>query len=146
VGSFRKWANSWRKRREDRPLISLGTSDGRVEGLVLTNIGVVRQRSRQKGSTDPKATELKQTSLVQIESPPFRQGMNDGALGYFHGDTPCHRVTEEDGIDFLQGNVVELVEVGFLDEDRLRSNAGFLIGWIAAQLLPASTRPERRVF
>jgi len=91
-------------------------------------------------------TSLRQPSLVQIESSPFRQGMNDGALWYFHGDTPCHPVTEEDVIDFLQGNVVELAEVGLLDEDRLRSNAGFLIGWIAAQLLPPSARTERRVF
>jgi hypothetical protein len=49
-------------------------------------------------------------------------------------------------IDFLQGNVVELVQEELLDEDRLRSNAGFLIGWIAAQLLPPSARTERRVF
>lgn len=92
------------------------------------------------------ATELKQTSLVQIESSPFRQGMNDGALWYFHGDIPCHPVTEEDLIDFLQGNVVELAQEGFLDENRLRGNAGFLIGWIAAQLFPPSARTERRVF
>lgn len=91
------------------------------------------------------ATELKQTSLFQIESAPFRQGMNDGALWYFHGDIPCYPVTEEDVIDFLQSNVVELVQEGALDEDRLRSDAGFLIGWIAAQLLPPSARPERRV-
>ena len=105
-----------------------------------------RQRNWQKGSTDPMATELKQTSLVQIESSLFLQGMNDGALWYFHGDTPCYPVTEADVLDFLQGNVVELVQQGLLDEDRLRSNAGFLIGWIAAQLLPPSARAERRVF
>jgi hypothetical protein len=92
------------------------------------------------------ATELKQTSLVQIESSPFRQGMNDGTLWYFHGDTPCRPITEEDVMDFLQGNVVEVAQEGFLDEDRLRSNAGFLIGWIAAQLLPPSARTERRGF
>ena len=92
------------------------------------------------------ATELKQTSLVQIESSPFRRGMNDGALWYFHGDTPCCPVTEADVIDFLQGNVVELGQEGFLDEGRLRSNAGFLIGWIAAQILPPSARTERTVF
>lgn len=92
------------------------------------------------------ASELKQLSLIRIESSPFRQGMNDGALCYVHGDTPRRPVTEEDVIDFLQGNVVELVEVGFLDEERLRSNAGFLIGWIAAQLLPLPTQAERMVF
>jgi hypothetical protein len=92
------------------------------------------------------ATELKHTSLVQIESSTFRQAMNDGALWDFHGDIPCHPVTETNVIDFLQGNVVELVEVGFLDENRLRSVAGFLIGWIAAQTLPPSAQTKRRVF
>ena len=92
------------------------------------------------------AIELKQMSLVLVESSTFRQGMNDGALWYFHGDTPCRPVTEEDVINFLQGNVVELAQEGYLDEDRLRSNAGFVIGWIAAQLLPPSARSERSLF
>jgi len=92
------------------------------------------------------ATELKPMSLVQIASERFRQGMNDGAHWYFHGDTPCRPVTEEDVIDFLQGNVVDLVQEGLLDEDRLRSNAGFLLGWIAAQPLPLSVRTEGTVF
>jgi hypothetical protein len=67
VGSFRTWVHSWRKRREDRPCRRLG---------------------KETGSTDPLATELKRMSLVQMESSPFRQGMNDGALWSFHGDTP----------------------------------------------------------
>jgi len=52
----------------------------------------------------------------------------------------------EDVIDFLQGNVVELAQQGYLDAERLRSNAGFLIGWIAAQLLPPSAQAERTIF
>ena len=76
----------------------------------------------------------------------FQQGGNDGALWYFHGDTPCHPVTEEDVIDFLQGMSLNWFRKGFLDQDRRRSSAGFLIGWIAAQLLPLSARTERRVF
>ena len=66
--------------------------------------------------------------------------------GIFMVIPPCRPVTEEDVIDFLQGNVVELVQEGFLEEDRLRANVGFLIGWIAAQTLPSSARTERRVF
>jgi len=88
------------------------------------------------------ATELKQASLVLVESSPFRRGMHDGALWYFHGDTPCRPVTAEDVIDFLQGNVVELAQEGCLDEERLRSTAAFLLGWIAAQQLPLSAQVD----
>ncbi len=49
-------------------------------------------------------------------------------------------------IDFLQGNIVELVQEGYLTEERLRDNAGFLIGWIAAQFLPHSAASERMFF
>ena len=55
-------------------------------------------------------------------------------------------VTEEDVIDFVQGNVVEVAQEGYLDEDQLRSNVGFLLGWIAAQTLPLSARTERTIF
>lgn len=91
-------------------------------------------------------TELRYSSLVQVNSSLFRQGMNNGASWYFHGDTPCRPITEEDIVDFLQGNVVELVQEGLLDTDRLRSNAGFLIGWIIAQTLPLSAQTERSGF
>ncbi len=100
----------------------------------------------QKGSTVPLAAQLKQTSLVQVESSTFRKGMNDGASWYVQGDIPCRPVTEEDVVDFLQGNVVELAQVGCLDEERLRSNAGFLLGWSAAQTLPPSAHTERIAF
>jgi hypothetical protein len=39
-----------------------------------------------------------------------------------------------------------VLEVGYIDEDRRRSNAGFLIGWMAAQLLPLPARTERTFF
>ena len=90
------------------------------------------------------ATDLSQTPLVLVKSSVFEQGLHDGASWYFHGDIPCRPATEEDVIDFLQGNVVELAQEDCLDEDRLRSNAGFLIGWIAAQQLPPSAHAERR--
>jgi len=76
----------------------------------------------------------------------FQQGMNDGATWYFHADTPCRPVTEEDVIDFVQGNVVALVQEGLLDEVRLWTNAGFLHCWMAAQMLPSSARTERTGF
>jgi hypothetical protein len=47
---------------------------------------------------------------------------------------------------FTAPDVVEVAQEGFLDEDRLRSNAGFLLGWIAAQTFPLSARTERTIF
>ncbi|HLG61790.1 MAG TPA: hypothetical protein VKY19_07645 [Ktedonosporobacter sp.] len=91
-------------------------------------------------------TELRHRSLVQVNSALFRQGINNGASWYFHGDTLCRPVTEEDIVDFLQDNVVELAQEGLLDIDRLRSNADFLIGWILAQTLPLSAQTERSGF
>jgi hypothetical protein len=61
-------------------------------------------------------------------------------------ETPQRPVTEEDLIDFLRGNVVELALDGYLDEDRLRSKAGFLIGRMVAQLLPLPAHAERTFF
>jgi hypothetical protein len=72
--------------------------------------------------------------------------MNDDASWYFHGDTPRRPGTPEDVIDFLQGNVVHWRKQGYVDEDRLRSNAGFLLGWIAAQFLPLPAHVERTLF
>jgi hypothetical protein len=68
--------------------------------------------------------EVKQASLVLIQSTTFRQGMNDGATWYFHGD-PQRPVTEEAIIDFLQGNAIELAQEGYLDEDRLGATTVF---------------------
>ncbi len=52
----------------------------------------------------------------------------------FARDTPEKPVTEEDVIDFLQGNMLEIALEGRLDEKRLRGYAGFLVGWISGQL------------
>jgi hypothetical protein len=101
-----------------------------------------------QGYIDPwvSSIEIKPTSLILVESAAFRYGMNDGALWYFYGDALQSPVTEADVVDFLQGNVVELAQMGDLDENSLRANAGFLLGWIAAQFLPLPARAERTFF
>jgi len=38
-------------------------------------------------------------------------------------------------IDFLKGNFIEIALEGWLDEARLKSNAGFLIGWLSGKFL-----------
>ena len=60
--------------------------------------------------------------ITGLKAPPFGRGMNDGVLWYFHGNTPCCPVTEEDVVDLLQGNVVALVEVGLLQRRAKRLN------------------------
>ncbi len=47
-------------------------------------------------------------------------------------EIPQQSVTEEDVIDFLKGNFIEIVLEGWLDEARLKSNTGFVFGWITA--------------
>lgn len=80
-------------------------------------------------------TETKQNLLVITCSAEFERGVEDGLVWYFHGDIPQQPVTEEDVIDFLKGNFIEIALEGWLDEARLKSNAGFLIGWLSGKLL-----------
>jgi len=80
-------------------------------------------------------TETKQNSLVITCSAEFESGIEDGLVWYFHGDAPQQPVTEEDVIDFLKGNFIEIALEGWLDEARLKSNAGFLIGWLSGKFL-----------
>jgi len=80
------------------------------------------------------ANESKKTTLVVVHSQEFLKGVEDGITWYLHGDTPEKPVTEEDVIDFLQGNMLEIALEGRLDEKRLRGYAGFLVGWISGQL------------
>src|SRR5690348_6737091 len=80
-------------------------------------------------------TETKQNLLVITCSAEFERGIEDGLVWYSHGDTPQQPVTEEDVIDFLKGNFIEIALEGWLDEARLKSNAGFLIGWLSGKFL-----------
>ena len=80
-------------------------------------------------------TGNKQNPLVITCSAEFENGIEDGVVWYFHGDAPRQPVTEEDVIDFLKGNFIEIALEGWLDEARLKSNAGFLIGWLSGKFL-----------
>ncbi len=80
-------------------------------------------------------TETKKNPLVITYSVEFESGIEDGLVWYFHGDAPQQPVTEEDMIDFLRGNFIEIALEGWLDEARLKLNAGFLIGWLSGKFL-----------
>jgi hypothetical protein len=45
-------------------------------------------------------------------------------------------VTGEDVVDSITGNFLELDCEGFLDEEWLRDNAGFLVGWMSGRSFP----------
>jgi hypothetical protein len=75
-------------------------------------------------------------SLVILGEQHFDHGYQCGRLWYFNGDPPEKPVTWEDVVDFIRGNFLELDREGFLDEERLRDNAGFLVGWLSGMSFP----------
>lgn len=75
-------------------------------------------------------------TLVVMWSDSFTHGYLSGRSWYFHGDTPRQQVTEEQVVDFIQDNVVELVQEGLLDRERLTDNVAFLVGWISGTFFP----------
>ncbi len=72
------------------------------------------------------------TTLVEIVSDPvFAHGYDCGRDWFARGDKPGVPPTSEDVVQFIADNVVDLVRENFLDDERLRDNVGFLIGWIS---------------
>src|SRR6266700_7624192 len=79
------------------------------------------------------AIQINHSSPAIVMSSAEASGVADGITWHFHGDTPGRHMTKEDGLDFLQGNFVQLALEGYLDEERSRENASFLIGWFGAE-------------
>jgi hypothetical protein len=75
-------------------------------------------------------------TLIILGDQRFDKGYEDGRAWYFHGDNPNQEVTWQDVVDFIKGNFLELAAEGLLDEERLRENAGFLVGWISGKYIP----------
>ena len=84
-------------------------------------------------------TRTQAETLVVIRSEAFLHGYESGRSWYFHGDTPCQQVTEEQVVDFIQENMIDLAVEGFLDHERLTDNAAFLIGWISGTFFPETS-------
>ncbi len=59
------------------------------------------------------AIKINYASLVIVMSSAFARGIEDGITWHFHGDTPGRPMTEEDVVDFLQGNFIELLRQEF---------------------------------
>ena len=81
-------------------------------------------------------TSTKPQTLVVLGEHTFDHGYLYGRAWYFNGDPPEKPVTWEDVVDFIKGNFLEPDRAGFLDEERLRDNAGFLVGWMSGMFFP----------
>lgn len=62
----------------------------------------------------------------------FQHGLEHGFSWFLHGDTPTIAPNAGQIVDFIRDNMLEPASEGFLDEERLTDNAGFLVGWILA--------------
>ena len=65
----------------------------------------------------------------------FDKGISYGLSWYTRGDTPYVPPTAEQIVAFIRDNMLELAAEGYLDEERLTDNAGFLTGWIVGQYI-----------
>lgn len=65
--------------------------------------------------------------------PAFDNGVLHGISWHLTGDEEYRRPTGQLVVDFIKDNILETDREGFLDEDRLVDNMGFLVGWIVGE-------------
>lgn len=65
----------------------------------------------------------------------FDHGVLHGISWHLTGDEECRQPTAKLIVDFIRDNFLEPNAEGFVDEDRLTDNAGFLVGWIVGEYL-----------
>jgi len=68
-------------------------------------------------------------------NPAFDTGVQHGISWHVTGDVEYRNPTAQLIVDFIRDNILEPHAEGFLDEDRLTDNAGFLVGWIVGEYL-----------
>lgn len=66
-------------------------------------------------------------------NPAFDRGVRRGISWHLTGDEEYRQPTAQLIVDFIRDNFLEPYREGFLDEDRLTDNAGFLVGWIVGE-------------
>jgi hypothetical protein len=66
-------------------------------------------------------------------NPTFDHGVRHGISWHLTGDEEYRKPTAQLIVDFIRDNFLEPNQEGFLDEDRLTDNAGFLVGWIVGE-------------
>ena len=75
-------------------------------------------------------------TAVQLRTygnPAFDHGVRHGISWHLTGDEEYRQPTAQLIVDFIRDNFLEPYTEGFLDEDRLTDNAGFLVGWIVGE-------------
>jgi len=65
----------------------------------------------------------------------FDHGVLSGISWFHQGDTPNVPPTAAMIVEFIKDNMNELAQEGFLDDERLADNAGFLVGWILGEYI-----------
>jgi hypothetical protein len=65
----------------------------------------------------------------------FDHGALSGISWFHQGDTPNVPPTAAMIVEFIKDNMIKLAQEGFLDDERLADNAGFLVGWILGEYI-----------
>ena len=68
-------------------------------------------------------------------NPTFDSGVLHGISWFQTGDIEFRQPTAQLLVDFIRDNILEPHAEGFLDDDRLSDNAGFLVGWILGEFI-----------
>jgi hypothetical protein len=65
----------------------------------------------------------------------FDHGVLSGISWFHQGDAPNVPPTATMIVEFIKDNMIKLAQEGFLDDERLADNAGFLVGWILGEYI-----------
>ena len=65
----------------------------------------------------------------------FDHGVLSGISWFHQGDTPNVPPTAAMIVEFIKANTIKRAQEGFLDDERLADNAGFLVGWILGEYI-----------
>ena len=65
----------------------------------------------------------------------FDHGVRHGIPWHLTGDAEYRQPTAQLIVDFIRDNFLETQQEGYLDQDRLTDNAGFLVCWIIGEFV-----------
>ena len=68
-------------------------------------------------------------------NPVFDHGVRHGISWHLTGDQEYRVPTAQHIVDFIKGNFLEPHDEGYLNDERLTDNAGFLVGWLIGEFV-----------